>query len=110
MVETIAIFCDYCSLIINYLGNKSKLFGIVDMDAHVIRSDNSKQSATNAAVIRNNNGEESAPNKTALVIYDKDHDVASWDCNQDDELEEEVCNKFLALGPLKRPSSQSSDV
>ena len=79
MVETSLIFVIIVVLIMNYLGNKSKVFEIVDMDAHVIRSDNSKQSATNAAVIRNNNGEESAPNETALVIYDNNHDVASLD-------------------------------
>ena len=32
------------------------------------------------------------------------------DCNQDDKLAKEIFDKLLAPGPLKRPSSQSSDV
>ena len=36
MVETSLIFVIIVVLIMNYLGNKSKVFEIVDMDAHVM--------------------------------------------------------------------------
>ena len=80
------------------------------MDAHVIRSDNGEESATNAVVISSSNGKESVPNEIALFICENNQDVALLDCHQDDELEEEVEDRLLALGSLKRPSSRSSDV
>ena len=58
-----------------------------------------------APVIGNGNKED-----TALVVCENNDDEASINCHKNDELEEEARNQLLAMGPLKRPSSQSSDV
>ena len=59
----------------------------------------------NAHVIGIGNEEE-----TALVVYENNDYEASINCHENDELEEEARNQLLAMRPLKRPSSQSSDV
>lgn len=48
--------------------------------------------------------------ETALIVYENNDDEALINCHENDELEEEARNQLLAMGPLKRPSSQSSDM